>query len=860
MPLEAGEAHFDLVPRLAADAAQDIERKVGGALKKAGAGLRNVGKQLSVAVTAPIVAGFASSVLNAQEVQSGLREVVTLTGLAGDAADEAFDEFQTGISDLSREIGVAQETLVGGLYQALSAGVPRDNAFEFLQVAGQAAIAGVTDTETAVDGLTTVINAFGLEADQVGEVSDSLFTAVKGGKTNFEELSGALFNVAPIAAKLGVPFQDVNAAIAAITAQGVPTSVATTQIRSALVSLIKPSEDLDKIFQGAGFEDAAAALRDDFAGSLNLVTEATGGSVSALKELVGSDEAVQGILSLTGDSADAFAAQLNAQAEAAGATATAFDEIDKSRSVERFKNTLTNLGITIGNVLIPVIDRVLAAVQPWIERFQNLSPTMQTVIVAALGLVAALGPLLGIIGTLVTVVGLLLSPIGLVVAAIALLAVGAVILFRKWEPFRNFVLGLVGFLQNLGAQIRNAFDVILSGEDVANGLAEILDNIFGNTGRFIEPLQRIIGGVIGVVDTVREEFDGLSQFVRDNWAQISQAIDNAVTIIRGILIGITRFLVNAWEVAGDDILRVVDATFRFIGDIIRAAGRVIEGIIKVIVGILTLDFGLAWQGVVDIVGGAWEAILAFVRLGWAQLKAVLAIVAEGIVTLLSEPWRIVASLVDKAWEGLKGLARDGVRELLRVLEGLGRDIGRIASGLFSALKDAGLGVINDIVFAFTGLPGTLLGLITKISGAAKDIGKSILRGIGDGLRGGLGVVGNIVGDITSGLKNAVNRVIRGLERIINQGLDAADSAAGPFINFGSISLPRLHGGGRVPGSLGEEVLTVLTAGEEVTSQADVRRGGATDKLADEINITAPDPLSAARELDWLRQTRGFRSA
>ncbi|MDA0064519.1 phage tail tape measure protein [Brachyspira hyodysenteriae] len=85
----------------------------------------------------------------------------------------------------SKEIGKVPEEVVPALYQSLSAGVPRENVFEFLKTAGEAAIAGVAELKTSVDGLTSVTNAYGTEVLNVNRASDIMFQTVKLGKTDF---------------------------------------------------------------------------------------------------------------------------------------------------------------------------------------------------------------------------------------------------------------------------------------------------------------------------------------------------------------------------------------------------------------------------------------------------------------------------------------------------------------------------------------------------------------------------------------------------------------------------------------------------------------------------------------------------
>ena len=82
--------------------------------------------------------------------------------------------------------------MIPALYQAISAGVPADNVFTFLSTAAETGIGGCTDLETAVDALSSVTNAYGLENLSTAQAADTLFTGVKMGKTTIEELSANL--------------------------------------------------------------------------------------------------------------------------------------------------------------------------------------------------------------------------------------------------------------------------------------------------------------------------------------------------------------------------------------------------------------------------------------------------------------------------------------------------------------------------------------------------------------------------------------------------------------------------------------------------------------------------------------------
>ena len=269
------------------------------------------------------------------------------------------------VRDFADEVGRSSTDVVPALYQAISAGVPPDNVFAFLEVANQAAIGGVTDLETAVDGLTTSTNAFGAQGLTTTQAADTLFTAVRLGKTTFEELSRSIGQVAPLAAASGVSFGELNTQIAQLTTGGFKTSEAATAIRAAIQGLLKPSNDLNDIWARAGFESGQAAIESlGLAGAMDIVAQAAGGDIGALSKLVGSVEAVNAILGVTGDNAGSFNEKLLAMEDSAGAAGEAFQIVADSdaQKLEEAMNRLNNATERLGSELLPGLAATAEAI------------------------------------------------------------------------------------------------------------------------------------------------------------------------------------------------------------------------------------------------------------------------------------------------------------------------------------------------------------------------------------------------------------------------------------------------------------------------------------------------------------------
>jgi len=427
-------------------------------------------------MVASVVAVATVSIKTASEFDTAMREVNTMMGLSKDE----FQAFSKEVKGLSKDMGVDAVKSAKALYQAISAGVPKENAIDFLRIATKAAIGGVTETEVAVDGLTTVINAFKLPITDAEKVADIMFTTVKGGKTTFEELSASLFQVAPIAAASGVKFEEVSAALATMTKQGVPTSVATTQLRQAMVALQKPTADMQIVIGDLGYESGQSMLQElGLAGTLNTLKDSTGGSNEMLMKMFGSVEGGSAVLALTGENAQMFTTDFEAMSDTAGASNDAFVEMEGGigHTMEKMKSQFKDMSLSIGNALIPILEKLMKFVAPIIEKVSTWieeNPVLVDTILAIVGAVGSLllmgEVLLPMLGTIKLAFSAIISPTGLVILAIGALIVAIVLIVKNWDLIKektiNIWNNLLGFFKGIPGKIGTIFgtvkDIILS--------------------------------------------------------------------------------------------------------------------------------------------------------------------------------------------------------------------------------------------------------------------------------------------------------------------------------------------------------------------------------------------------------------
>ena len=230
------------------------------------------------------------------ELDKQIQNVGTLGVKNLEAARNAVMELSTSMPESAEGLGAA-------LYQGISAGtiavtdgvLDIKNAMGFLDQAARVGVAGMASTESAVDGLTSVINAYGLELSDTEKVSDTFFAGIKLGKTTFNEMNSSLASFVPMASAMGVGFDQATAAIASLTAMGTPTAQAGTQMNAVFSLLQKGTTPLNAALAKSGTN--LAALRD----KLKEPTAAGGGLIGVMRDIQkAADASGKQLASLTG--------------------------------------------------------------------------------------------------------------------------------------------------------------------------------------------------------------------------------------------------------------------------------------------------------------------------------------------------------------------------------------------------------------------------------------------------------------------------------------------------------------------------------------------------------------------------------
>lgn len=330
--------------------------------KRASNALQTVSSILASAGIVKGVQELAGAFLEASDAAAAFETATMKVSTIADTNAVSLDTLANGVMDMSLDTGQAVGDLSEALYSALSASVDTVNSVQFTATATKLATGGFTSSATSVDVLTTALNAYGLEADKAGSISDMLITTQNLGKTTVDELAASVGKVIPLASAYGVEMDNLSAAYAELTKGGIATAEAGTYLKGMLRELGDSGSAVSKVLiEETGFSFAQLMQQGYSLGDvMNVLGETVGGDAGAFNELWSSAEAGLGALSLYNAGAEQFNTTLDAMQNSLGATEAAYATMTNTtaHSKEEMQNAAANLQIVIGQNLNPAIERL----------------------------------------------------------------------------------------------------------------------------------------------------------------------------------------------------------------------------------------------------------------------------------------------------------------------------------------------------------------------------------------------------------------------------------------------------------------------------------------------------------------------
>lgn len=525
-------------------------------VQKAGEKVKDEGSGMTKKVTVPILAAGAASAKMAMDFEDSMAKVSTIA----DATEVPMDEMQKAILDLSNQTGISSEEIAQNVYDSISAGQKTGDAVNFVSNSTKLAKAGFADAGAALDVLTTIMNAYGLKASEVTNVSDMLIQTQNLGKTTVADLASSMGKVIPTANAYGVSLDELCAGYAIMTANGVATAESTTYMNGMLNELGKSGTTVSETLKektGKTFKelmDSGMSLSD----VLKIISDAATENNKSFGDMWSSSEAGKAGMILLGDSAENFNGVLEQMQNSAGATNTAFEKLDTNstktkKATNELKNDAIDIGTTLMEEIAPIIENIAEKISQFTEWFNGLSESEKQMIIQIGLIVAAIGPLLIVLGTVVSsgakiiggipVIAKGLSGLFGIIAANPVLAIITAIViavFTLWttcDEFREGVLEGIDILKT----------VLTAGYDFCVELGE------EKLGRIQDAYEKHGGGITGILAASWQTW-------KEIWSTGFDVIDK---LTGGKLTGVKNKFWSKFEEIKNVVKNALDAVKRF---------------------------------------------------------------------------------------------------------------------------------------------------------------------------------------------------------------------------------------------------------------------------------------------------------
>lgn len=557
----------------------------GKKLEQTGDKIETMGKKVAP-VSAAVGAGLTVATKNASDFEDGMAKMSTL-----------FDTTQTSVKDLSEEfIKLSNETGKGATelaeagYQALSASVPIQNVGKFVKTSAELAKVGFTDTSTAVDVLTTAINAYGLSANDADKIANNLVNTQNLGKTTVNELASSMGKIIPTASSMGVNLNNLCTVYAEMTKQGIATAEATTYANEMLNEIGDSGSTVAGILQQETGESFQQLMADgnSLGDVLQILKDYADRTGTNFNELWSSTSAGKAALAITNSGAEEFNNTLQTMATSTDVLGEGLDKLSTpSANAKKAMNQLKNDAMELGQVILesvaPIIEQLAEQIEAFTNWFSNLDPSIKQVIVVVLAMIAALGPVLIFVGKICKGIGSIISLVGTIGPALSSLSsflspiisgigsalsglfglimanpvvaviVGIVaviaVLWAKCEWFRDGVTNLINQVRDLFVNGWNSFKQAWN-DGIAN-LKNKIDTFFQNLGEgfanSLNGLSTWIGNFIGGIkqwgyDLIQKGKNAVRGFVNSIGDKLGGLGDEALTwgshMINGFISGI----------------------------------------------------------------------------------------------------------------------------------------------------------------------------------------------------------------------------------------------------------------------------------------------------------------------------------
>lgn len=750
--------------------AQQI-KLVGEKMQDVGSKVESVGKKFSKisAVTGAVLGG--STVL-ASNFQDSMAKVNTIA----DTSQVALGDLSAQILDLSNTTGIGASEIANATYDAISAGQNTADAVNFVSNATSLARAGFADTGASIDLLTTILNAYGMEASEVSRVSDILINTQNRGKTTVAELSSSMGKIIPTANSMNVSLEQISAGYSIMTAKGIATAETTTYMNSMLNELGKSGTDVSDALKektGKSFQELMAD-GNSLGDVLQILTDYANDTGVGFNDLWGSSEAGKAAITLLSDGVGAFNEEVQSMSDSVGATSDALGKLEtpsqKAKvAITQVKNSGIELGTAVLTSISPLIDKLAKSIEKLTTWFSNLSPGIQQTIVVVLGIVTALGPVIVIIGKLITSIGTILTIAPKIVTAFkaigtAFKALGAVFM-------ANPIGFIIGLLAALVAGLIYAYNHSEKFREIVNSAFEKVKEIVGNVVQALVDFFTVTipNAISSMIDWFAKLPENIANFVNMVWTTVSTWVSNMVTkalelgsqfvsnilnffntlperigYIIGFVLGkIVQWGIDLYKFATTEIPKFVNTVIKFISEL---PGKIWNWLVQA--------FNKVVQWGSNMISTGKQKASEFVSSAVRYISELPGKIWTHLTNVIQKVIKWGSDMVSKGKQAARDLVRtiaDTISELPGKMVSIGSDI---VSGIWNGIKNAKDWIISKVKgFASNIVDGfkDALGIHSPSRVFANVVGKQIPAGIAVGIENNSDVATDAVNSLTDDL-------------------------------------------------------------------------------------------------------------
>ena len=760
-PIDADLSPFQIGLASARGMGSAFASQISNSLKSVSSSMMSVGKSLTKFITVPLAAGVLAAAKFGKDFEAEMSKIVGLVGVS----QRQVNSWKGDILSMSPAVAKPPKELAEAMYFVTSAGLRGADALDVLKTSAKASAAGLGETKTIADLVTSAVNAYGIKNLSAAQATDILVAAVREGKVETSELAGSLGQVLPLASELGVSFDQVAATQASMTKTGTPAAEAATQLKSVLAGLIKPSKQAEEQLRamGTSSEEMRKKIREE--GLLKALIElrelTTKYGKEAIARVFPNIRALMGVLDLTGQSLENNKKSFEAVTNSTGMLDKAFKAASETvdfkwnAALSALQANLIKFFDVIKSVAVPVLETLVKAFDFVGNAFASLNPFQQKLVAGFAAMAALIGPIIVGIATAIGVLGGIIGGVSTVIAAFtAIISTVSVPILAVIGVIGGLVTAFVGLIlssekvrgvifekfNGIIAKLGEAAKFILENLNSIKGafIALIKGIATGNFGDFInnmknlvpsETMAKIHQAIISFVefrDKMIEIRDKIISF-KDEFMNAFNSIKNVVTTVIDGIVGAVGSFVGVIAAGFANVKETVANSFK--GFNVNAIKKAFENIKAVIGPVVTLFKGLgiviggAIAAIIGIIVGLFNGIVKAIDNVIAAIMNVIAFIGGALgvfVGLFTGNWKLVDESFQNMWNSILDFFGNIVVAIIDLVSGFVEGIVGFFTGLYETLVGGSIvpDMINGIIEWFLTLPARvleiILGFVTKI--------------------------------------------------------------------------------------------------------------------------------------------------